>query len=156
MILVLGIGNDILSDDGIGPALVRNLSEVIQDPDIRFETASAGGLDLMELLGGYDKAILIDAIKSRDGIPGTACFLRPGDFRETMHLTNLHDISFLTALSMAERLGLPMPQEITIIAVEILQDQVFSDSFSEPLQERYPQLLKQVSEYLISELIYNE
>ncbi|MFH0760460.1 MAG: hydrogenase maturation protease [Bacteroidota bacterium] len=154
MILVLGIGNDILTDDGIGPALVRDLAEVTSNPDVRFETATIGGLDLMELLSGFDKVILIDAIRNHDGIPGTVYFFHPDDFRETMNLSNLHDISFLNALSLANRLQLKVPRDITIIAVEILEDRVFSDVFSEQLQEKYPKVLKEVSEYLYSECIF--
>lgn len=156
MMLVLGIGNDILTDDGIGPVLVRDLSELNNNPDVRFETASMGGLDLMELMSGYEKVILIDAFRSREGIPGTVYFLRPDDFRETMNLSSLHDISFLTALSLAGKLNYPVPRDIVVIAVEILEDRVFSNVFSEPLQEKYPRILKEVSEYLVSECVFNE
>lgn len=151
MILVLGIGNELLTDDGIGPMLVRDLAELNNNPDIRFETASTGGLDLMELMSGYEKVVLIDAFKSPKGIPGTVYYLRPDHFRETMHLSSLHDISFLTALSLAGQLNYPVPRDIMVIAIEILEDRVFSQVFSEPLRVEYPRILKEVSEYLVSE-----
>ena len=45
--LILGVGNEILSDDGIGPRLVKDLASMIDDRDLQFKTASCGGLEIM-------------------------------------------------------------------------------------------------------------
>ena len=55
--LILGLGNDILSDDRIGPELVNDLSEILDNPGIKFETASSGGLELMETIKDFKKVI---------------------------------------------------------------------------------------------------
>ena len=65
--LILGVGNEILSDDGIGPRLVKDLASMIDDRDLQFKTASCGGLEIMENLRSFDRAVFIDAIHTRDG-----------------------------------------------------------------------------------------
>ena len=99
-LLVLGIGNEILTDDGIGPKIVKELSQIFEGFDIDFITCSLGGLDVLEIIKDYKAALLIDAIRTRGGIPGSIYLFEPSDFQETLHLSNLHDIDFLTALKL--------------------------------------------------------
>jgi len=143
-ILILGMGNDILMDDGIGPRLVRDLSEMNINSKIRFNVACCGGLEMMEYIKGYDKVIFIDAIRTRDGKPGDVYSFIPSDFRETSHLSNLHDIYFLTALELGNKLELDLPVDLHIIAVEILEDMEFSEDLTLPLKKEYPRILKKV------------
>jgi hydrogenase maturation protease len=142
--LILGLGNDILTDDGIGPRLVRDLAQMINDPNVQFDTASCGGLEIMEHIQGYDKVVFIDAIRNRDGKPGDVYCFKPSDFRETSNLSSLHDINFLTALELGISLNMGLPVDLHIIAVEIIEDMVFSEEFSLPLKERYNRILEEV------------
>ncbi|MFC2124656.1 hydrogenase maturation protease [Bacteroidota bacterium] len=142
--LILGIGNDILTDDGIGPKLVQELQKEINHPDIVFDTAAAGGLEILEIIKNFKKVIIIDAIKTKDGIPGTIYYLTPSHFKETLHISSFHDVNFLTALELAEELSIPVPSQIEIIAIEILEDLTFSADFSPPIAEKYPDILSEV------------
>jgi len=148
-ILVLGMGNDILSDDGIGPKLVNDLSDMLSNPDITFDTACCGGLEIMEHIKGFIKVVFIDAIRTRNGEPGNVYYFSPSDFRETSHLSNLHDINFLTSLNLANALELDMPSDLHIIAVEIVEDMEFSEKLTLPLREKYPAILKEVHDLII-------
>ena len=49
-ILILGIGNDILTDDAIGPKIVKRLQEDLSYSKISFLTAAAGGLEILEMI----------------------------------------------------------------------------------------------------------
>ena len=49
-ILILGIGNDILTDDAIGPKLARDLQKDLTNENISFMTAAAGGLEILEMI----------------------------------------------------------------------------------------------------------
>lgn len=144
-ILILGIGNDILTDDGIGPKLADELKKNIRSPGIFFQNAFIGGLEILELIQDYEKVIFIDAIVTRDGIPGTIYHFRPEDFKETLHLSNLHDANFLTALELGRKMGMNIPSEIHIIAIEIVEDRVFSNQFSPEISIKYPVILEDVS-----------
>jgi hydrogenase maturation protease len=152
--LILGVGNEILSDDGIGPRLVKNLAHMFDEPNLHFKTASCGGLEIMESLRSFDKAILIDAIRTRNGKPGNVYYFGPSDFRETSNLSNLHDINFLTALKLGDILKLDMPSDLHIIAVEIIEDLEFSEELTPVLNKMYPEILAKVSA-LINQIIDN-
>lgn len=70
--LVLGMGNPILCDDGVGIRVARVLLEKPQLPDVTIEEFSLAGMDLLELLSGYDRAIIIDAIEADGAKPGVS------------------------------------------------------------------------------------
>jgi len=52
-----------------------------------------GGLEILELIRDYGSVIIIDAIKKKDGVPGTIYKLTPANFKETLHLSSFHDVS---------------------------------------------------------------
>lgn len=139
--LILGLGNNILSDDGIGPRLVRELATAIADPRIDFETCACGGLEIMESISGYQKVIFIDAIRTAGGKAGSIYHFTPEDFRETSNLSNQHDINFLTALRLGNLLGLKLPAFIHIIAIEIAEDMIFSEEFTPEVRKRFPDIV---------------
>ena len=145
-ILILGIGNDILTDDGIGPKFVNELQKTNSFPEADFLTAAVGGLEILEMIRDYNKVIIIDAIRTRDGIPGTVYHLTPTDFKETLHVSSFHDITFLAALELGERLKIKIPSQINIIAIEIVEDLVFSNDFSPELQNKIPDIYKEVKD----------
>ena len=122
----------------IGPRLVRDLAEMEFRSGFTFNVAACGGLELMEYIKGYDKVILIDAIRIRDGEPGEIYYFKTSDFRETCHLSNLHDINFLTALKLGNQLELDLPADLHIIAVEILEDMEFIEELTQPCKKEYP------------------
>ena len=65
--LVLGLGNPILSDDGVGLRVARAVESQLSQQEITVMETSMGGLSLLDLLTGYDRAIIIDAIQTRGG-----------------------------------------------------------------------------------------
>lgn len=147
-ILIHGIGNEILSDDGIGPKLVKRLMCDFSQGGIDFETAFVGGLEILEYIQGYQTVIFIDAIRTKDGIPGTVYQLLPDDFNSTIHLSSVHDVSFITALDLGKKLELEMPRFIYIIAVEIVEDRIFNENFTAPIQAMYEKIYGEVKEII--------
>jgi hydrogenase maturation protease len=150
--LVIGLGNDILTDDGIGPQLVRDIAKKITRTNLVFNTASFGGLETMEYIRGYKKVIFIDAIRTVNGQPGDVYYFTPSDFQETSNLSSLHDINFLTALKMGNFLEMDIPSDIHIVAIEIIEDRVFNDSFSPVIAEKYPEILKKVTALILQNI----
>jgi hydrogenase maturation protease len=154
-ILILGIGNDILTDDGIGPRLCDFLRERFSDTVADFEKLNVGGLEVLEFIDGYETVVIIDAIKTVLGRIGDIYLFTPDHFKETLHISNLHDTSFITALKLGRSLEFNIPGRILIIAVEIKEDMVFSESFTSELAERYVEVQENVMqhlEYLVPEL----
>jgi hydrogenase maturation protease len=148
--LILGVGNDILMDDGIGPRLVNDLSRELQIPGAEFKSACVGGLELVESIQGFQRLIIIDAIKTDNGIPGAVYYFNQDTYSETLHLSNLHDISFLQALKLAEILGMMVPEAIHIIAIEIKEDKIFGSEFTPELQAKYHEIKSKIQTFLDS------
>jgi hydrogenase maturation protease len=117
-VLVLGLGNPILGDDGLGlrvADLVR--SRLAPGSGIEVEEEHRGGLRLMERLLGCDAAVIVDAIVTGRHPPGTILRLGPGDM-PTQHSASGHDVNLPTALRLGVCMGLHLPAEVRIVAVE--------------------------------------
>jgi len=116
--LVLGLGNTILCDDGIGIYVARSLAGRIgAAADVK--EAELAGFDLIEMLKGYERAYIVDAIELDGEEPGTVFRMRPDDIRSTPRLASFHDIDLLTALELGRRLELPMPRQVVIFGVQV-------------------------------------
>jgi hydrogenase maturation protease len=147
-LLILGIGNRILSDDGIGIKLIEDLQDEFRHPRVHFKTACTGGLEIVEMMQNYRNVLILDAIKLQGGRPGNIYYYTVEDFKETLHISSFHDISFLIALEFMKRSGLKVPEDIRIVAIEILEDSYFSEAFSQVIQKKYRKILKEVRLYL--------
>jgi hydrogenase maturation protease len=144
--LILGLGNDILTDDGIGPKLVQKLEKDLIQANVVLKTAAVGGLEIIEQIKDYRKVIIIDGIKKTNGVPGTVYHMSTGNYKETLHLSNFHDLTFLAALQLAEQMEIPTPEQIEILAIEIIEDLVFSNKFSQAIEKKYEQIYREVLE----------
>jgi hydrogenase maturation protease len=142
--LVLGFGSDALSDDGIPVRLIHDLKVVESQTQFTFETSAVGGLELLELLEGFDTAILIDTQLTSRRKPGEIHEFTPDNFEETFHLSSQHDLTFHEALRFAKEMGIPMPGDIRIIAIEIVENKRLSFEFSEEIEEKYLDILAHV------------
>jgi hydrogenase maturation protease len=136
--LILGIGNPILSDDGVGIRVARTLESSLQRPDVTVVEASLAGLDLLEQLAGYDRVIIIDAIQTVGGEVGQIHRLEPPALANTRHASSPHDVNFATALELGKRLGLALPQQIIILAVEVTDVTTFSEHCTTEVEQAIP------------------
>lgn len=146
--LVLGLGNPFVTDDAVGLRLACDLQAALGPrsgvdwmPD-----CFVGGLELLERLAGYDRIIILDAIRTRGGRAGQWYRFTASALRETRHLSNVHDANFATALELGRRLGLAVPADeaIHILAVEILENSCFGETLSPELETAYPQLCREI------------
>lgn len=125
--LLLGLGNPILSDDGVGIRVAEELKSRLSEQDVTVMETSLGSLDLLDLLVKFDRAIIIDAIQTEGGKAGQIHQLDPAAFNATRHTASPHDVNLATALELGGRLGLPVPQQITILAIEAEDVTTFSE-----------------------------
>jgi hydrogenase maturation protease len=151
-VLVLGIGNEILTDDGIGVRLVEDLQKRKFPDEIIFDTGTVGGFEILEMIQGFREVIFLDAIRTNDGKPGDIYHMVLDDFLETLHLSNLHDVSFIEAIRLGRELGFQLPDIINIFAVEILEDRVFSINFTPEIELLYPEILLKAEQFLREKL----
>jgi len=147
--IILGVGNPILGDDGVGVHVSQELKKNIKDPNITIDDAITGGMNLLDLIIGYDKAIIIDAVKTDKWQKGEVKRIQLGDFT-TMHSCNPHDVSLNQAIEMAKIMGeKQIPKEIIIIG--IIMDQIPCE-FSEELSEKISQAVPKAVELTLNEI----
>lgn len=137
--LVLGLGNPVLSDDGVGWRVVEALEdELAAHPEIDVRKSCRGGIGLMEELLGYDRALIVDAIRSGEAA-GTVHLLHPHDL-PTRHSASAHDASLATALELGRRAGgrLPTDGDILLVAVEADDVHTFSERCTHAVSAAIP------------------
>lgn len=113
--LILGLGNPILSDDGIGLILTKNLEGKIPGADTASITLA--GLELMDILVGYDHVFLIDAATGTGGEPGELKEICDG--KGALHLFTSHGVNFFELIKMGRDAGLKMPEPAAVFGIEI-------------------------------------
>ena len=146
--LVLGLGNPLLSDDSVGLHVARALEDRFNQQEITVMETSMAGLNLLDLLAGYDRVIIIDAIQTREGKVGQVYQLEPEVLDATRHTSTPHDVNFATALELGNRLGLALPQQITIFAVEVEDVTTFSDRCTHRVEKIIPVVADMVAQEL--------
>jgi hydrogenase maturation protease len=146
--LLLGMGNPILSDDAVGVRLASDFARRLDAvPELTIvEECSVGGLALIDVFEGYERAIVLDAVRATPASPGRWHRFDAPALRESLHLTNVHDANFATALELGRRLGVPLPEpeEIHIFAVEVEDVFTFGERLTPPIEAAYPEFSNQV------------
>jgi hydrogenase maturation protease len=154
--LLLGMGNPILCDDAVGVRLAQDFKDRLRDvPNMDFvDECCVGGLNLLDVFSGYDRVVVLDSIQTAGGIPGEWYYFTGCALRETLHLTNIHDANFATALELGRRAGVPLPlsTDIHIFAVEAKENRTFSEKMTPELEETYscyaPAILGEIRQLL--------
>ena len=148
--LVLGLGNLILSDDGVGIRVVHEVANQVRSPQITVSDTNVAGLGLLDSIVGYDKVIIIDAIQTEKGQAGQIYRMGTDDFSQTKHFSSPHQINLATALELGKMLNLAMPKEITVLAVEAEDITSFSEECTPKVEKAIPEVVKMVLENLAS------
>lgn len=152
--LVVGLGNPILGDDGIGWHIVRQAEAEWESQEqshpIDFRCLSTGGLSLMEHLEGYEQAVIADSIVTGNQ-PSGALYSFPleelPDF-SSGHMNSVHDASLRTALNVGQKMGFSLPRKIWIVAVEIQPNLEFAEDLSPALTAAVPKAAALILERL--------
>jgi hydrogenase maturation protease len=157
--LVVGLGNPILGDDGVGWRVAeevrRRLPSLFQGNGlgmrVEVDCLSLGGLSLMERLIGYDHAVIIDAVNTNQP-PGTVSCFRLEDLPDLFgaHTGAAHDTSLQSALRLGRTLGahLPRPGEILVVGVNAQTGYEFSEALTPPVAAAVPVAARRVLEVL--------
>jgi hydrogenase maturation protease len=152
--VVIGVGNVILGDDGVGwrvaDAVDRGLG---QRPDVVVIRVGTGGLTLMELMEGFDRTVVIDAMHTGSVPEGTVRVFPLSALPEagTSPLRSSHDVSLGAALEVGRCLGTRLPPEVTVVAVETTPDFHFSDHLTPLVAAAVPAAAQAVLAAITSE-----
>jgi hydrogenase maturation protease len=158
--LIIGLGNPILGDDGVGwvvaekvrAALINPQSKILNSQSIEVDCASLGGLSLMERLTGAERVILVDAIFTGTHPVGTVSRFKLEELPDLSagHSASAHDTSLRNALHVGRDMDilLPKDEDVTIVTIEAENVYDFSQELSPAVSAAVPFALQQVLELL--------
>lgn len=115
VLVILGLGNDLLGDDGIG-LLAAEALRGFEGPGVTVRTSVQAGLYLLDALQGYEDAIVVDSVLGDH--PGTVRELRGADLHEVT-VPSAHYVGLPEALAIARESGLQVPRRLRILGIEI-------------------------------------
>ncbi|MFW6082555.1 MAG: hydrogenase maturation protease [Chloroflexota bacterium] len=138
--LVLGMGNPILSDDGVGIYVVREVADQFEREEVDFAEASVGGMRILDVIGGYERVIMVDAIQTQEGEPGEIRRLAPDSFRLSLHAGSSHDLSLRGALALGRGMNLTLPDDehFVIVAIEVEDVLTFGETCTPAVEKAIP------------------
>jgi hydrogenase maturation protease len=161
--LVIGLGNPILGDDGVGWVVAEKIQTALSDPQspianpqlVEVDCASLGGLSLMERLTGAERVILIDSIFTGQKAIGTVSHFTLDELPDLTagHSASAHDTSLRNALNVGRSMHIVLPEDgnVIIIAIEAKNVYDFSQDLSPAVAEAVPQAVKSVLDLLDSQ-----
>jgi len=149
--LIVGLGNPILGDDGVGWKVAKQLNDII-DPDsaVEIDCASLGGLSLMERMLGYQRVIVIDSMETGRSPAGCVKVFPLAALENPYagHSASTHDASLMTALQAAQSIGAEVPSRVDVVAIEAKKVYDFSDDLSPEVEKAIPLATKEVLKLL--------
>jgi hydrogenase maturation protease len=152
--LVVGLGNPLLGDDGVGWLVVETVEAAVEGGHgervdrrgLAFDCLAVGGLALMERLVGVRRAILVDAVVTGRDPAGTVRRLDlsaiPG--REASHLDSAHDVTLVTALEAGRGLGASLPEDVDIVTIEAVRVGEFTEALTPAVAAAIPEAAERV------------
>jgi hydrogenase maturation protease len=144
-ILVLGIGNVLMGDEGVGVHAIKELEKKTWPENVHFLDGGTGGFHLLEYLQHYKKIVMIDA--TMDGQPaGTLRLIRPRFASDFPKALSAHDIGLKDLVESASLLGhLP---EVHLITVSVNTVQPMQLEMSQDVSASIPLVVSKVEEIL--------
>jgi len=136
--VIIGMGNPLLSDDGVGIAVAHAVGERLQQRmPLAVIELHTGGIRLMEAMTGFKRAVVVDAMMS--GVPaGTLQRFDPQDFVTTKNTFSSHDTDFVTAYELGVMAGVFLPERVSFWGIEAREVDLFGERFTEEVAAAVP------------------
>jgi hydrogenase maturation protease len=146
--IVVGLGNDLIADDGVGVLAARALKEELAGHADVVET-SMHGLALLDIFLGYDRAILLDAIQTGKHPPGAVVEIQASEIGPII-APSPHFAGLPEMLALAEQLQLEFPRQFRIFAVEVVDPRTLGGPMTPAVRDAIPALCARVREAVCS------
>jgi len=147
-VLLLGLGNDILSDDAVGLNVVRSLrGELAGDDRIDVQETMEMGLALLDFMVGYRDVVIVDSIQTGQAAPGTLHELDAAGLKQLTGRTP-HFLGVGETLALGRQLGLSVPERVRIFAIEVDDPFTLGTQMTAAVQAVLPTVMARVTETL--------
>jgi hydrogenase maturation protease len=177
-VLVLGLGNDILSDDAVGLAVARTAARLLEgNPGIDVRATTEMGLALLDEIAGREAVVVVDSIQTGSAPPGTihdfsqafsaACSgvsrtgagalaeggIQPSTFGLSSGVaTAPHFLGLGETLAFGRLLGLEMPRAVRVIAIEVADPFTVGTRLTPAVERAVPAAAERVAEAALAVL----
>lgn len=145
------MGNELLSDDAVGLLVVQELEKSTNIPNVEFKCAQIAGFKLVDILTGYDRVIVVDAIMTGRARPGEFFWLDLSELRRPIRNKSNHNIHLADAFELGTKLGYHMPEEVKVLAIEVEDCFTLSEQVGDTAMKAVPKAV----EMIIAELDNN-
>jgi hydrogenase maturation protease len=143
--LIIGLGNEIAGDDGVGIHVARILRRRLAgSPFVDVVALPWAGFALLDAIRGRDRVAIVDCLMSGCRPAGTIVRLDEEGIEGSVRLNSFHDIAFPTVLALGRRMGWDMPEQVAIWGVEAEQAGVFYEGLSWPVAAAVEPLIVEV------------
>lgn len=144
-ILVLGIGNILMLDEGVGNRIATELQSNYRFPDdVSVMDAGTMGLGMMHLFRGVEFLLVVDAVDGTGHPAGTVVRVAPEDFAPNQVLHSLHDIRFVDVLNAARMIDIMPEADCIGIQVENMSPAELTIGLSGPVESALPRAIAAV------------
>lgn len=157
--LIIGLGNPILGDDGVGWKVAQQVEERLGASPLvpaQVECLSLAGIALMERMLDYQRVILIDSLNTGQRPQGEVLTFCLADLPDLTygHSASAHDASLKTALQMGRSMGVSLPadEDVFLVAIEAAHVYDFTEELSPAIAAAVPQALQAVFTLLEQQL----
>ena len=153
-VLVMGIGNILMMDEGVGNRIATELEANYRFPaDVRVMDAGTMGLGMMHLFRGVEYLLVADAIDGSGHPAGTVLRVPPEEFSPNQVLHSLHDVRLVDVLSAARLIGLMPETECVGVQVENMSPPELTIGLSERVEAAVPRAVAAVLHILAEHAI---
>lgn len=144
-ILIIGLGNTLLQDDGVGIYAAREIRKRVGNLDnVDIIEASIGGIGLIDLMQGYDTVYIVDALKTADSVPGKTLRCGIEELGDPTYAGGPHFLDLRTAVELGRQCGYKMPRRMEIFAVEIVDNTEFREGLTPAVEKAVPSLVDEI------------
>jgi hydrogenase maturation protease len=142
-VLILGLGNPLLGDEGIGVRVVEELKGLELPDGVTVVEGGTAGLGLIALMEGYQRVIIVDAA-NMDQPPGHVARFTPleAQFQAAEAPLSLHQIGLREALALAEALEVT-PAELVIVGIQPNRVEM-GTGLSPEVEKAIPQIIRTI------------
>jgi hydrogenase maturation protease len=131
VILVLCMGNALRRDDAVALRVADELEGSPPSGAVIRRTA-VSGLYLLDEMEGFDRVVVVDAVRTLSRAPGTVLSFRLEDLRAPEG-PSPHSIGLPSALARARAAGAPVPSRIQVVAVEVVELDIVGEGLTPPV-----------------------
>ena len=145
--IVLGLGNPVRYDDAVGLRVAEAVERLLENgplPGVRVATSTRAGLELIDLLAGASRAIIVDCLLLPDPVPGRVTRLTLDDVAGSARLVGAHDVTVATAFKFARASGVPMPDAVDIYAIEAADVDRIEEGLSPAVAAAVPAVAREI------------